>query len=48
MSEDLARKTFRKLDPHVSRLLLWLVWLADRALRVLDKARDRWGDEEDG
>jgi hypothetical protein len=48
VSEDLATKTFRKLDPHVSRLLLRLVRLADSALRVLDKARDKWGGEEDG
>ena len=48
MGEDLATKIFRKLDPHVSRLLLRFVRLADSALRMLDKARDRWGGEQDG
>jgi hypothetical protein len=47
MRDALARKIFRKLDDPLSVSLLRFAWLADRALHLLDQARNRWGDAEE-
>ena len=47
MSEAVARKIFRKLDDPLSLSLLQFAWLADRALHLLDRARNRWGDADE-